>query len=162
MRPVLLFMLATTGCVDPVYSDTDVGTGSDSDSATETETETETSPPPVVTRFVALGDGGEGNFEQAEVAKIMKQVCDRDGCDFALYLGDNFYDDGVDGIDDIQWYDKFEKPYSGLTFPFYAALGNHDNGGFGGAGFEFWKGDVQVEYAASGKSDKFRMPDRYY
>ena len=77
-------------------------------------------------------------------------------------MGDNFYDDGVSSINDVQWQDKFEIPYAELDFPFYAALGNHDNGGFGGAGFEFWRGDIQVDYAASGLSDKFMMPDRYY
>ncbi|MBL9107498.1 MAG: metallophosphoesterase [Myxococcales bacterium] len=49
--------------------------------------------------------------------------------DFGILLGDNFYVSGVSGVsgvDDPQWQDKFELPYSDLTFPIYAVLGNHD------------------------------------
>src|SRR5688500_17220342 len=42
-------------------------------------------------RFVALGDGGLGNRGQFEVGGAVADVCTRNGCDFALYLGDNFY-----------------------------------------------------------------------
>ena len=56
-------------------------------------------------RFVALGDGGEGNATQYKVGEAIKKWCqaqsdDAPGCDFALYLGDNFYDDGVESVDD--------------------------------------------------------------
>src|SRR5688572_25019386 len=47
-------------------------------------------------RFVALGDAGEGNENQAAVGQMIATVCEERGCDFALYLGDNFYDTGVD------------------------------------------------------------------
>ena len=178
MRLLPLLLLAAA-CPDPVPvdsgsddtdivdtdTDTDTDTDSDSDSNTDTDTDTDTDtedpgPPPY--RFVALGDGGEGNPAQYAVADAVKTICDRDGCDAALYLGDNFYDDGVDGLDDPQWQDKFELPYEDLDFLFYVVLGNHDNGGFGGAGFEFWRGDIQVDYSLSGRSDKFTMPARYY
>lgn len=114
-----------------------------------------------ITRFVALGDGGEGNETQFAVADAVRAVCDALGCDFAVYLGDNFYDSGVVSVDDPQWDTKFELPYAELDFPFFAALGNHDNGA-DGLGTRRWRGDAQVAYANSGKSDKFTMPARQY
>ena len=119
----------------------------------------EPEPEPVIARFVALGDAGEGNSDQYAVADVIKTVCDAQGCDFALYLGDNIYDSGVDGPDDAQFQEKFELPYAELDFPFYVVLGNHDYGG-DGAGYEFWKGPYQVEY--TDYSEKWTMPDEYY
>ena len=107
-------------------------------------------------RFVALGDAGEGNQAQYDVAAAMKSICDEKGCDFALYLGDNFYDVGVESIDDPQFMDKFEDPYAELSFPFYAVLGNHDYAG----GHVWEKPEPQIAY--SDISEKWNMPDRYY
>lgn len=119
----------------------------------------DTSPPEPVVRFVALGDAGEGNEDQYAVAGVMATVCAAQGCDFALYLGDNFYDDGVDGVDDPQFQSKFELPYAALSFPFYVVMGNHDYGG-DGAGYEFDKYVYEVEY--SSYSEKWTMPSPYY
>lgn len=111
-------------------------------------------------RFIAMGDGGEGNARQAQVAQIVQAECDaRGGCMFALYLGDNIYDSGVDSAMDAQFQSKFEVPYAALTFPFYITLGNHDYGG-GGIGYEFFKGAYQVDYTMY--SNKWVLPDRYY
>jgi len=86
-------------------------------------------------RFIAFGDGGTGSGTQIQVADSVKAVCDAaGGCDFAIYLGDNIYDTGVDSANDQQFEDKFEIPYQNILFPFYVTLGNHDFGG-GGAGF---------------------------
>lgn len=107
-------------------------------------------------RFIALGDAGEGNQAQYDVADAIKTVCDARGCDFALYLGDNFYDVGVDSIEDPQFIDKFESPYAELDFPFYAVLGNHDY-----ASGHVWEApDPQVAY--TDVSEKWIMPDRYH
>ena len=155
-------------------SDSDTESPVDTESDTDTDTDTDTAEPPTsvsqVVRFVALGDGGEGNSTQYQVADAMLGICDSktdalaDGCMFALYLGDNFYDEGVDGVDDTQFQTSFEEPYAELSFPFYVVLGNHDYGGciFGecGAGWEFEKSDAQVAYTA--ESDKWTMPDEYY
>lgn len=132
---------------------------SDTPAEGEGEGEEEQSPDEDSIRFVALGDAGEGNDTQYQVAAAMEVVCAELGCDFALYLGDNFYESGVDSVDDELWQTHFELPYAYLDFPFYAVLGNHDYGG-NGAGYEYWKADYQVEYAET--SDKWIMPDNYY
>lgn len=108
-------------------------------------------------RFVVLGDAGVGDEMQYTVADAIETICAEKGCDFALYLGDNFYEVGVEGVDDTQFVDKFENPYSNLDFPFYAVLGNHD---YGGLGHDQEKAEPQVEYTEF--SDKWWMPDRYY
>ncbi len=110
-------------------------------------------------RFVALGDAGTGSDDQYAVADAVAAVCERNGCDFALYLGDNFYNDGVTSVDDSQWQETFEQPYAALDFKFYAVLGNHDYGS-GGGGFEIDRALAQVEY--SSHSDKWVMPDTFY
>lgn len=148
-----------------VTQDTEDTEEAQNDTSTEdTEVEEEPPPPPKIVRFVAMGDGGEGNDTQYQVADVMKTVCedktdDHDGCEFVLYLGDNIYDIGVDDVLDEQFYDKFEAPYAEIDFPFYVVLGNHD-GGCWGAGCEFYKTEYQVDYTHY--SDKWTMFDQYY
>ncbi len=90
------------------------------------------------------------------------------GCTAVLLLGDNFYDHGVQGVDDTQWGPKFEDVYDrpnldGLKF--YATLGNHDYG-LSSMG----KADAQIQYTAlpvgtgpgHRPSDKWVMLDRWY
>lgn len=112
-------------------------------------------------RFVVLGDGGTGDAVQSKVAAAMKAVCADRGCEFALYLGDNIYENGADGVTDAQFKAKFEDPYLDLDFPFYVVLGNHD---YGSNGTNFLPDDnksaTQVEY--TGRSNKWNMPDYYY
>ena len=49
-------------------------------------------------RFVALGDTGTGDENQKKVAASAKRTCQKDGCDFVLLLGDNFYQRTI-----VQW-----------------------------------------------------------
>lgn len=142
-----------TDAADTDADDTDpVDTDQDTDVVLE---------PPIGTsgpvRFIALGDAGEGNPEQYEVADAIAAVCALEGCDFAVYLGDNFYDGGVYAVDDEQFQYKFELPYADLDFPFYVVLGNHD---FGEIPIEFWRTDYQVEYTQH--SSKWTMPAHHY
>jgi hypothetical protein len=116
-------------------------------------------PPQEVVRFVALGDTGTGDRNQYAVADAVAAVCALHGCDFAIQLGDNIYNSGVDGVTDPQWEEKFELPYANIDFPFYPSLGNHDYGA-GGAGYEFWRWEYEVNY--SDHSTKWVMPGRYY
>jgi len=116
-------------------------------------------PPEDVVRFVALGDTGEGNEAQHAVGQAMGVICAERGCDFALLLGDNFYNSGVDAADDPQFHDKFEAPYAHLGFPFYVVLGNHDYGG-DGLGSEPDRPLGQLDYAMG--STQWVMPARHY
>ncbi|MFN7144414.1 MAG: metallophosphoesterase, partial [Myxococcota bacterium] len=147
----------------PGTDDGDSGTGSDSgdDSGADSGGEDTGSvgETPAKVRFVALGDGGTGSDDQYAVADTVAAVCAERGCDFALYLGDNIYNDGVTSVTDSQWEEKFEAPYAVVDFPFYAALGNHDYGG-GGGGFEVERAQAQVDY--TNESDKWRMPAKFY
>jgi hypothetical protein len=117
-------------------------------------------------RFVAIGDQGEGNEAQRAVAVAIRDHCAAHGCDFVVLLGDNFYDSGVESVDDAQWNMKFEEPYRDIDLPFYAVLGNHDYGGdlfgieTGGLGNEFMRGPIEVAYTE--RSDKWEMPATYY
>lgn len=108
-------------------------------------------------QWIAVGDAGTGDEHQYAVAQAIEAVCEQRGCDFALYLGDNFYETGVEGIDDTQFQDKFEMPYANLDMPFWSVLGNHDYGQLGMA----WEvPNAQVLY--SDISEKWVMPDRYH
>lgn len=120
--------------------------------------------PNSIVRFIAIGDMGTGKTGQYQVSAAMEQVCAQQGCDFALGLGDNIYETGVDSTEDEQWMSKFEKPYENLEFPFFMTLGNHDNSHFGGEGLDNFKGENQVEYHYKENrfSDKWNMPARYY
>ncbi|MCB9742825.1 MAG: metallophosphoesterase [Alphaproteobacteria bacterium] len=177
--PTLLLYLA---CADPAKGDPSSDTPSSdtpgADSASEGESGADSQPaaddsdggddsaedsaapqpdPPQVVRFVAMGDGGEGNSDQYTNAAAVASVCAARGCDFVLYLGDNFYDDGVNSADDEQFQSKFELPYADVDLPFMVVLGNHD---YGVVPLWGYKAEYQVEY--SDTSDKFNLPDRYY
>ncbi|MCA9707993.1 MAG: metallophosphoesterase, partial [Myxococcales bacterium] len=110
-----------------------------------------------VVRFAAFGDTGEGNEAQQMVANAAELVCADRGCDFALLLGDNFYDEGVTSSMDQQFIDKFETVYAGLDMPFYVVLGNHD---YGQLANDWMRGNYQVEYSAI--SDKWTLPHFWY
>lgn len=111
-------------------------------------------------RFVAIGDTGEGNDTQRRVGASMGRVClALGGCDFGLLLGDNFYNSGVDSVEDARFNTMFVEPYGPLGFPFHPVLGNHDYGGEG-AGIEPWKGSRQVDYSAV--NPQWVMPSTYY
>ena len=85
------------------------------------------------TRFVGIGDTGLGDAGQYAGAALLRNTCERSGCDFVVLLGDNIYQSGVESVTDDQFNTKFELPYADVDVPFYAVLGNHDygNGGTG-------------------------------
>lgn len=112
-------------------------------------------------RFVVLGDGGEGNDNQYLVGSQVAAVCAERGCEFALYLGDNFYDTGVSSVEDEQFDLKFEMPYAELSIPFYVVLGNHDYGG-GGIGLDLDSGKAQYQIDYSDRSSKWTLPAAFY
>ncbi|WP_211830915.1 metallophosphoesterase [Kistimonas asteriae] len=115
--------------------------------------------------FIAIGDMGTGSDKQYKVANAIENLCQQKACDFAIGLGDNIYEAGVDSSRDDSFQSKFEQPYAGLAFPFFMSLGNHDNSHFAsGGGLDNFKGEYQVayHYRDDRGSDKWRMPNRYY
>lgn len=152
----------TTTATETGAGTNDASEASDaSEAATDTEGETtagtDTEGAPQVVRFIAFGDGGEGNEAQYQVASVVEQVCAERGCDFAVYLGDNFYDNGVVSVDDTQFQDKFELPYQDLGFRFYVVLGNHD---YGEVLPDWTKSSYEIEYTQY--SDKWYLPAEWY
>ncbi len=85
--------------------------------------------PPV--RFAVIGDWGEGNDTQQQVADVLASVCADDGCDQVLSMGDNFYDVGVLSNDDTLFDERWRSVYSGVESEWLMSLGNHDYGIFG-------------------------------
>jgi tartrate-resistant acid phosphatase type 5 len=110
-------------------------------------------------RFAVLGDTGKGNDGQRAVAAALARKCAQSGCDFVVSVGDNIYDSGVASADDEQFKTLFEDVYKDINLPFWMVLGNHDYG-LHGAGFNFWRGQYQVDYTT--RSTKWKMPSQYY
>ena len=102
-------------------------------------------------QLIAVGDTGTGNEDQFKVAEGMAKVCEEDGCDLVLMLGDNFYPYGVSSHLDPQFDSKFELVYTKINKPFFAVLGNHDV-----------KQDVLSQVLYTLKSDTWRMPNYEY
>lgn len=82
--------------------------------------------------FIAFGDWGTGTDHQKSVAEAMARYAEKHKAtspvQFAISLGDNFYEKGVASVDDPQWQIKFEQMYDKkrLPMPFISILGNHD------------------------------------
>ncbi|CAN6675352.1 unnamed protein product [Malus baccata var. baccata] len=88
-------------------------------------------------RFLVLGDWGRrGDYNQSQVADQMGIVGEKLDIDFVISTGDNFYDNGLTGIDDPQFEDSFSKIYTApsLQKQWYSVLGNHD-----------YRGDVEAQ-----------------
>jgi hypothetical protein len=92
-------------------------------------------------RFMVMGDWGKPLSQeqphmpgagQLQVAEAMARYAENHKVNspvqFVVLTGDNFYENGVTGVDDIQWKTKFENVYDPrrLPMPFIAVLGNHD------------------------------------
>jgi tartrate-resistant acid phosphatase type 5 len=104
--------------------------------------------------FLGVGDWGrEGRNRQAEVAAQMGRTADRLAARFVISVGDNFYENGVTGIDDPAWQASYERVYAApsLQVPWQVALGNHD-----------YIGNVQAQIDYSARSARWRLPSRWY
>ncbi len=106
-----------------------------------------------VIRVVGFGDFGyqkQGTGQKAVAAAIAARHTAAP-YDFGITLGDNFYTRGVKSVKDKKWNEIWERIYSPLGIPFYAALGNHD-----------YSGNVQAQVDYTKSSKTWRMPSRYY
>ena len=117
--------------------------------------------------ILVFGDGGTGHAGQYRVAQAMADVCHRVACDFALTLGDNMYENGVEIKERndpdasyrevlAQFEQKFERPYRRFAelpgFHFWIALGNHD----------YRRNAVASMVTYSEFSDLWRLPGFHY
>lgn len=104
--------------------------------------------------FVLIGDWGRwGHDNQRDVARQMGQTAAAIDSRFTVSVGDNFYENGVTGLDDPQWQASFENIYTApaLQSPWQVILGNHD-----------YRGNVQAQLDYTGQSKRWRLPARYY
>lgn len=82
-------------------------------------------------RFFVLGCQGSGKESQQQVAELMFQIAQDPNKkpDFILFLGDNYYDDGVSAVDDSVIKSRFDDMYAkfaSLGIPCFIIFGNHD------------------------------------
>lgn len=105
-------------------------------------------------RFLAIGDWGrDGDFGQQATADQMAKSAEAFRPQFVVSTGDNFYENGVDSIQDPRWQTSYEQIYhhASLQLPWFAVLGNHD----------YRKNpDAQVEYSLY--SRRWQMDARYF
>jgi acid phosphatase len=104
--------------------------------------------------FVVVGDWGrEGASQQRAVGVQMGGTAADIASRFVISVGDNFYENGVTGLDDPQWRESFEDiyPAASLQTPWHVILGNHD-----------YRGDVAAQIAYSARSPRWRMPARHF
>ncbi|KAG2558127.1 hypothetical protein PVAP13_8NG140800 [Panicum virgatum] len=79
--------------------------------------------------LLAVGDWGRrGQFNQSLVAEQMGIIGEKMDIDFIVSVGDNFYKNGLTGVDDKAFEESFTNIYTAksLQKPWYTILGNHD------------------------------------
>ncbi|MDX2469882.1 MAG: metallophosphoesterase [SAR324 cluster bacterium] len=81
---------------------------------------------PEVVSFVAFGDAGEASQMQRDTFAAATKTCEALGCDFALLLGDNFYEKGIKRAKKKHLKKIYQKQLKILGLPLYVVLGNHD------------------------------------
>lgn len=104
--------------------------------------------------FLVVGDWGrKGQNNQQEVANQMSKTSLKEGAQFVISTGDNFYETGVTDLFDDHWNLSFENVYKGdlLAKPWYVVLGNHD-----------YQGNVKAQIDYTQKSNRWKMPERYF
>jgi len=104
--------------------------------------------------FIVVGDWGRrGHHDQRRVAVQMGKTAAAMDSRFTISIGDNFYENGVESVDDPQWQSSFEEVYTApsLFTPWKVILGNHD-----------YRGNVQAQLDYSHMSPRWRLPARYY
>ncbi len=104
---------------------------------------------PVGSKLCFIGDTGSGKKQQMAVAKILS----REGCADIHMLGDIIYKDGLSGIEDKNFTQKFVGPYKELleSTPLYISLGNHD-----------YQGNTQVWYDIAKNYKNIIFPSPFY
>lgn len=104
-------------------------------------------------RLFAFGDFGVGTGNQKLTAAAMLDAHRTSPFDFAITLGDNFYNEGMASLTDPRWKTFWDDLYDPLGIRFYAVLGNHD-----------WRlsDSPAAEILYTQRSPSWRMPSPYY
>ncbi|KAJ4848924.1 Purple acid phosphatase 3 [Turnera subulata] len=79
--------------------------------------------------LLVVGDWGRrGAYNQSQVARQMGIIGEKLDTDFIISTGDNFYDDGLTGLEDPAFHESFTNIYTApsLQKQWYNVLGNHD------------------------------------
>ncbi|XP_069153028.1 purple acid phosphatase 8-like isoform X1 [Solanum lycopersicum] len=87
--------------------------------------------------FLVIGDWGrKGLYNQSELAIQMGEIGEKLKIDFVISSGDNFYEDGLNGVNDPTFQHSFTNIYKApsLQKTWYNVLGNHD-----------YRGDVEAQ-----------------
>jgi predicted MPP superfamily phosphohydrolase len=103
-------------------------------------------------KFAVIGDSGDGDPQQAQVADQMLKFRETFTFDRVIMLGDNIY--GGQGAKDLE--KKFAVPYKKLLdagVKFYASLGNHDNEA--NKAYPLWNMNSQRYYSHAAKNVRF-------
>ncbi len=109
---------------------------------------------------ILTADTGSGDPEQFQVAKSIENLIKRHPKVSAVIIaGDNIYPHGCNNVDDIQFIEKFQKPYEKIRLPFYLCLGNHD---YGTIISNFSQTQVDYTYSSQNTDKKWNMPSKWY
>jgi tartrate-resistant acid phosphatase type 5 len=109
---------------------------------------------PAALDAMVIGDWGRrGHSMHRAVGVQMGRTAASVGSAYVISVGDNFYENGVTGVDDPQWQESFEAIYDApsLQTPWHVILGNHD-----------YIGDIDAQIDYSARSSRWRIPARYY
>lgn len=106
--------------------------------------------------FFSIGDWGEHNTDQYNVAQQMSLYSEIYKPLFIISTGDNFYRDGVDSVDDPQWTTTYENIYTtqSLQCNWYSVLGNHD--------YHMEHYMNEINYSIEQCDHRWIMPAQYY
>ncbi|KAI0498932.1 hypothetical protein KFK09_019830 [Dendrobium nobile] len=79
--------------------------------------------------LLVVGDWGrKGQFNQSQVAEKMGEIGEDLDIDFVISTGDNFYENGLTGVDDKAFEESFTNIFTAksLQTQWFSVLGNHD------------------------------------
>ncbi|MEW5300795.1 MAG: hypothetical protein WDW36_003700 [Sanguina aurantia] len=100
---------------------------------------------------------GPGGADQIMGGVAMDRMCAKEGCQFIVNTGDNFYECGLDNP--VRWQTDFVNVYqthntpSIMNLTWYNVIGNHDIVADGSV-------DAQIAYTQN--NSKWQMPGRFY
>ena len=101
--------------------------------------------------FVSIGDSGDILQGLPVTSSAVLAPSSDAPPAFRLLLGDNFYEFGVNGVDDPLWRSTFEEPFPDDGVEYLPVLGNHDH-----------YGDATAQILYSLNHSRWAMPHNYY